>query len=153
MASKVEFPKSLWSPSKSMKQKWPLFTACSLTEESRKWQHIPKGKATQFLIRHFCFLDFVELYTHFSFKFEITVILLQLVAIFFTQIVIAMGMQTITRSARTCTHSIASFQSHTVYVYNNYLSDGLETLHYYSRENFTIIVTAGSVPGNIWQYC
>ena len=68
---------------------------------------------------------------------------------FFTQIVIATGMQTITRSARTCTCSIASFQSRTIYVYNNYLSDGLEMLHYYAHENFTIIVTAGSVPGNI----
>ena len=31
----------------------------------------------------------------------------------------------------------------------HYLSDGLETLHYYARENSTIIVTPGSVPGNI----
>ena len=27
----------------------------------------------------------------------------------------------------------------------HYLSDGLETLHYYTRENSTIIVTAGNV--------
>ena len=31
----------------------------------------------------------------------------------------------------------------------HYLSDGLETLHYYTRENSTIIVTPGSVPGSI----
>ena len=30
-----------------------------------------------------------------------------------------------------------------------YLSDGLETLHYYARENSTSIVTPGSVPGNV----
>ena len=35
----------------------------------------------------------------------------------------------------------------------HYLSDGLETLHYYARENSTIIVTPRSVPGNVWQYC
>ena len=29
----------------------------------------------------------------------------------------------------------------------HYLSDGLETLHYYARKNFAIIVTAGSYPG------
>ena len=31
----------------------------------------------------------------------------------------------------------------------DYLSDGLETLHYYTRENSAIIVTARSVPGNV----
>ena len=31
----------------------------------------------------------------------------------------------------------------------HYLSDGLETLHYYARENPTIIVTAESVPENV----
>ena len=34
-------------------------------------------------------------------------------------------------------------------LYITYLSDGLETLHYYAREKSTIIVTAGSVPGNV----
>ena len=34
-----------------------------------------------------------------------------------------------------------------------YLSDGLETLRYLARDIFVIIITPGSLPGNIWLRC
>ena len=35
----------------------------------------------------------------------------------------------------------------------HYLSDGLETLHYHACEILAIIVTPGSLPGNVWLHC
>ena len=35
----------------------------------------------------------------------------------------------------------------------DYTSDGLETLHYHTREILAIIVTPGSLPGNVWLHC